>query len=57
MLRILRAARDRRLEIHPLAVRALIRNARHAARLRGDPEANALFLDLLTGRTPRSGCG
>ncbi len=50
MLRILRAARDRRLEIHPLAVRALIRNARHAARLRGDPEANALFLDLLTGQ-------
>ena len=38
------------LEIHPLAVRALIRNARHAARLRGDPEANAIFLDLLTGR-------
>jgi [protein-PII] uridylyltransferase len=50
MLRIMRAARDRRLEIHPLAVRALIRNARHAARLRGDPEANALFLDLLAGR-------
>ena len=50
MLRILRAARDRRLEIHPLALRALIRNARHAARLRGDPEASALFLDLLTGR-------
>jgi [protein-PII] uridylyltransferase len=50
MLRILRAARDRRLEIHPLALRALIRNARHAARLRSDPEAGALFLDLLTGR-------
>ena len=50
MLRILRAARDRRLEIHPLAVRALIRNAHHAARLRGDAEASGLFLDLLTGR-------
>ena len=50
MLRILRASRDRRLEIHPLAVRALIRNAHHAARLRGDPEASGLFLDLLTGR-------
>ncbi|HYI85047.1 MAG TPA: [protein-PII] uridylyltransferase, partial [Acetobacteraceae bacterium] len=50
MLRILKAARDRRLEIHPLALRALIRNARHAARLRSDPEAGALFLDLLTGR-------
>jgi [protein-PII] uridylyltransferase len=50
MLRILAAARDRKLEIHPLAVRALIRHARHAAGLRGEPEANALFLDLLTGR-------
>ena len=50
MLRILTAARDRKLEIHPLALRALIRHAHHAARLRGDAEANALFLDLLTGR-------
>jgi len=50
MLRILEAARDRRLEIHPLAVRALIRHAGHAAELRDDPAANALFLDLLTGR-------
>lgn len=50
MLRILQAARDRKLEIHPLALRALIRHANHAARLRGDAEANALFLDLLTGR-------
>ena len=49
MLRILKAARDRKLEIHPLAIRALIRNAHHAARLRGT-EANTLFLDLLTGR-------
>jgi [protein-PII] uridylyltransferase len=50
MLRILAAARDRKLEIHPLALRALIRHANHAARLRGEAEANALFLDLLTGR-------
>ncbi|MBX9698434.1 MAG: [protein-PII] uridylyltransferase [Acetobacteraceae bacterium] len=50
MLRILQAARDRKLEIHPLAVRALIRSAHHAARLRGDAEANAIFLDLLSGR-------
>jgi [protein-PII] uridylyltransferase len=50
MLRILRAARDRKLEIHPLAIRALIRHAHHAVRLRDDPEANAIFLDLLTGR-------
>ncbi len=50
MLRILTAARDRKLEIHPLAVRALTRHANHATRLRGDEEANTLFLDLLTGR-------
>jgi len=50
MLRILKAARDRKLEIHPLALRALIRHAHHAVRLRGEEEANRIFLDLLTGR-------
>ncbi|MCU0886621.1 MAG: [protein-PII] uridylyltransferase [Rubritepida sp.] len=50
MLRIVKAARDRCLEIHPLAIRALIRHARQAERLRGDPEASELFLDLLTGK-------
>jgi [protein-PII] uridylyltransferase len=50
MLRIVKAARDRALEIHPLAIRAMIRHARHAERLRGDAEAGALFLDLLTGK-------
>ncbi|MBL6457469.1 [protein-PII] uridylyltransferase [Belnapia sp. T6] len=50
MLRIVKAARDRKMEIHPLAIRALIRNAHHAAALRGQPEANTLFLDILTGR-------
>ncbi|MCX8132707.1 MAG: [protein-PII] uridylyltransferase [Roseococcus sp.] len=50
MLRIVKAARDRCLEIHPLAIRALIRHARCAEALRGDPEAGALFLDLLMGR-------
>ena len=50
MLRLVRAARDRNLEIHPLAHRALIRNARYAVALRDDPAANTLFLDLLTGK-------
>uniref|UniRef100_UPI0010821D13 [protein-PII] uridylyltransferase n=1 Tax=Crenalkalicoccus roseus TaxID=1485588 RepID=UPI0010821D13 len=50
MLRILKAARDRKLEIHPLAIRAMIRHAGHAARLRGEEEANRIFLDLLSGR-------
>jgi [protein-PII] uridylyltransferase len=50
MLRILQMARDRGLELHPLGMRALIRNERRAVQLRGDPAAAALFLDLLCGR-------
>ncbi|MBR0656348.1 [protein-PII] uridylyltransferase [Plastoroseomonas arctica] len=50
MLRLVKLARDRGLDIHPLAFRALIRQSRHAVRLRGDPEAGAIFLDLLCGR-------
>jgi [protein-PII] uridylyltransferase len=49
MLRILQVARDRELALHPLAIRALIRHERRAVELRGDPEASALFLDLLCG--------
>ncbi len=50
MLRILQLARDRELALHPLAMRALIRNERRAVQLRGNREASALFLDLLCGR-------
>lgn len=52
MLRIFRMARDRGLDIHPLAFRAIVRHARHVARLRGDIDASAEFLDLLSGRDP-----
>ncbi len=52
MLRIFRMARDRGLEIHPLAFRAIVRHARHVSRLRGQPEASAEFLDILSGRDP-----
>lgn len=52
MLRIFRMARDRGLDIHPLAFRAIVRHARHVVRLRGDREASAELLDLLTGREP-----
>ena len=52
MLRIFRMARERGLEIHPLAFRAIVRHARHVARLRGQPEASAEFLDILSGRDP-----
>ena len=48
MLRLLQVARDRDLQLHPLAIRALIRHERSAATLRGDPAAGAAFLDLLT---------
>ena len=50
MLRILKVARNRNLTLHPLALRSMIQNERAAVRLRGDPEAARLFLDLLVGR-------
>ncbi len=52
MLRILQVARDRNLELHPLAVRSLIQNERRAVDLRGDPRAAALFMDLMCGKEP-----
>jgi [protein-PII] uridylyltransferase len=52
MLRMLRLARDRRLKLHPMAVRALIRNERRAVELRHDREAGEIFLDLLCGQDP-----
>jgi len=36
------------LEIHPLAMRAAARDAKLADEIRQDPEANALFMDVLT---------
>jgi [protein-PII] uridylyltransferase len=50
MLRMLEIARDRSLELHPLALAALIRHERNAIDLRGDPKAAAILLDLLCGR-------
>ena len=52
MLRILQVARDRNLELHPLAIRSLIQNERRAVELRGDPKAAALFMDLMCGKEP-----
>jgi len=52
MLRMLKLARDRRLALHPLALRAMIRHERCAVSLRGNKEAGDLFLDLLCGRNP-----
>jgi [protein-PII] uridylyltransferase len=50
MLRILQIARDRNLDLHPLALRSFIQNERRAIALRGDPKAAAIFMDLLCGK-------
>ncbi len=52
MLRVLRVARDRNLELHPLTIRSLIQNERRAMSLRDDKAAAALFIDLLCGKPP-----
>ncbi len=52
MLRILQVARDRNLELHPLAMRSFIQNERRTITLRGDPKAAAVFMDLLCGTKP-----
>jgi [protein-PII] uridylyltransferase len=57
MLRILQVARDRGLELHPLAIRSLIQNERRAVDLRGDKAAADLFMDLLCGHPPETGRG
>jgi len=49
IFRILLMARDRGVELHPLALRMLIRSAPLAADLRGNKKAAALFLNLLCG--------
>ena len=55
IFRILLTARDRGLELHPLALRMLIRSASLAADLRGDKKAAALFLNLLCGGDDKDG--
>ena len=52
MLRMLKLARRRRLALHPLAIRALIRHERRAVSLRNDAEACGILLDLLCGQDP-----
>jgi [protein-PII] uridylyltransferase len=49
IFRIMLTARDRGLELHPLALRMLIRSAPLGAEMRGDPKAAALFLNILCG--------
>ncbi|MDD2795097.1 [protein-PII] uridylyltransferase [Acidocella sp.] len=55
IFRILLCARDRGLELHPLALRTLIRSAPLGAELRGDKKAAALFMNLLCGQEEGDG--
>ena len=52
MLRILQVARDRGLELHPLALRSMIQNERRAIDLRGDMQAADIYMDLMCGHEP-----
>jgi [protein-PII] uridylyltransferase len=52
MLRVLIIARDRGLELHPLALRSFIQNERRAVSLRDNKTAAKLFMDLLCGKPP-----
>jgi [protein-PII] uridylyltransferase len=52
MLRILQIARDRNLELHPLALRSFIQNERSVVQLRGNANAADIFMDLLCGKEP-----
>ncbi len=55
IFRICIAARARALELHPLALRVLIRSAPLAADLRGNKKAAALFLNILCGGDEAAG--
>jgi len=50
LLRVLEVARERDVGLHPLTLRALIRDERCAVALRGEGAASDIFLDLLCGR-------
>ena len=51
MLRLFRIAQERGLDVHPEAMRGVAQNLRRIdPGLRASPEANALFLDILTAR-------
>jgi [protein-PII] uridylyltransferase len=50
LIEIFVLADQHHLEIHPLAMRAAARDAKLVDDIRRDPEANALFLEVLTSR-------
>ncbi|MCM8557895.1 [protein-PII] uridylyltransferase [Sphingomicrobium sediminis] len=50
LIELFRVAQREGLEVHPDAMRAAARAARAVDEVRDDPRANALFLDIMTGR-------
>jgi [protein-PII] uridylyltransferase len=50
MLRLFHLAQERGLDIHPEALRSVTQNLKRLAALREDPDANRLFLEMLTSR-------
>ena len=50
ILRLFHTAQDRGLDVHPHALRAITRNLRLIDGIRDDPEANQLFVEMLTSR-------
>lgn len=51
MLRIFKVAHEKRMSIHPDALKAITRNLKYVTKkFRDDPEANAVFMDILTSK-------
>lgn len=48
ILRLFHVAQDNGLDIHPATLRLITQNIRLVDRLRSDPEANRLFMEMLT---------
>ena len=51
MLQLFHVAQQRKIDIHPNALRLVTRNLRKIDTIREDPEANRLFLEMLTSPT------
>ncbi len=50
ILRLFHVAQENDLDIHPASLRLITQNIRLVDRLRADPEANRLFMEMLTSR-------
>jgi [protein-PII] uridylyltransferase len=50
ILRLFHVAQENDLDIHPASLRQITQNIRLVDRLRNDPEANRLFMEMMTSR-------